>query len=95
MFDGTDVCLGKSIGLWVRQIGVLCVIPQDIQKSANWALTYCGPSLEQRALGMPCSAKHLLQQQDNLVGVALARWNLSDKDHLQVEVAHYQVVNSF
>ena len=39
--------------------------------------------------------KHLFQQQDDLVGIALARWKKSNKDHLRVEVARYQVVNSF
>ena len=39
--------------------------------------------------------KHLFLQQDDLVGIALARWKMSNKDHLRVEVAHYQVVNSF
>ena len=39
--------------------------------------------------------KHLFQQQDNLVGIALAGWNTSNEDHLQVEITHYQVVNSF
>ena len=39
--------------------------------------------------------KHLLQQGDNLVGIALTGWNASNEDHLCIEVAHYQVVNSF
>ena len=39
--------------------------------------------------------KHLFQQQDNLVGIALARWKRSNKDHLPVEIANYQVVNCF
>ena len=39
--------------------------------------------------------KHLFQQQDNLVGDALAGWKMLNKDHLLVEVAHYQEVNSF
>ena len=39
--------------------------------------------------------KHLFQQQDNLVGIALARWKMLNEDYLGVEVAHYQVVNSF
>ena len=39
--------------------------------------------------------KHLFQQQDNLVGIALAGWKMLNENHLQVEIANYQVVNSF
>ena len=39
--------------------------------------------------------KHLLQQWDNLVGIALAMWKMLNKDHLWVEVTHNQVINSF
>ena len=39
--------------------------------------------------------KHFLEQQDDFDGVALARWKMLDEDHLQVEVAAYEVVDSF
>ena len=31
------------------------MMPQDVQKSANWALAYCGSLSERRTSGMPCS----------------------------------------
>ena len=39
--------------------------------------------------------EHFLEQWDNFGGVALARWETSDEDHLWVEVTTYEVVSSF
>ena len=61
-------------------------MPQDIQKSVNWALALS----EQRTF----RAKDF-QQQDNFIGIALAGWKMLNEDHLRVAIAYYQVVNSF
>ena len=39
--------------------------------------------------------EHFLEQQDDFVGVALARWKMSDENYLWVEVTTYEVVSSF
>ena len=39
--------------------------------------------------------EHFFEQWDNFDSVALARWKMSDEDPLWIEVAKYQVVNSF
>ena len=39
--------------------------------------------------------EHFLEQLDNFDSVALARWKISDEDHLGVEVTAYEVVSSF
>ena len=64
----------------------------EVGKLGTWILRAI---VRAKDLGNAMLCKHLLQQQDNLVGIALARLNTSNEDHLQVEVAHYQVVNSF
>ena len=95
MFERVDVCLSESVGLWVMQTwGFMCYAPRytEVGKLGTcilWAIVRAKDSRDAMLW------KHLLQQGDNLAGIGLARWNTSNKDHLQVEVTHYQVVNSF
>ena len=94
-FDRLDACLSESIGLWVMQTwGFICDAPRctEVGKLGTrilWAI------VRAKDLGDAMLWKHLLQQWDNLVGIALTRWNALNEDHLWVEVTHYQVVNSF
>ena len=95
MFDGLDACLSESVGLWVMWTwGFMWYAPRytEVGKLGTrilWAIVRLKDFRDAMLW------KHLFQQWDDLVGVALARWNMSNEDHLLVAVTHYQVVNSF
>ena len=56
------------------------MIPQEVQKSANWALAYGGLLSGAKDFWDSMLSEHPLK--DNLEGVALARCKLLDQDHL-------------
>ena len=95
MFGRLDTGLGKFIGLQVVQTwGFVWDAPSytDVSKLGThilWAIVRVKDFRDTMLW------KHLFQQWDDLVGIALAGWKMLDKDHLWVEVTYNQVVNSF
>ena len=72
-----------------------CVICPKIYRSQWTGHSHIVGHCQSEGLWDAILWKHLFQQWDDLVGVALAGWKTSNEDHLWVEVAHYQAVNSF
>ena len=90
MLHGCDAHLGKSISLWVVWAwGFMCDTPRGAN-SVNCALTYWGlAAVGAKYFGNSMLQKHLFEHWDNFDSVALARWEVLDEDHLQIEVTAY------
>ena len=95
MLHGFYTCLCKSIWLQVvRAWGLVCDTPRGTELSelcthilrAMVRVEYFGNSMLQKCF---------FEQRDNFDSVALAGWKMLDEDHLWIEVATNQIVNSF
>ena len=95
MLHGFYTHLCKSIWFQVvRASGLMCDTPRgaELRELCTHILRVV---VRVEYFGNSMLWEHFFEQQDNFDSVALARWKTLDEDHLWIEVATYQVVDSF
>ena len=95
MLHWFHTCLCKSIWLWIVWAWGLIGDTPGIAEISEHGTDILRTIVRAKDFWDSVLWEHFLEQQDDFDGVALARWKISDKDHLQVEVTTYEVVHYF
>ena len=95
MLHGFYTCLSKSFWLWVvRAWDLMCDTPRGAELG-KLCTRILRAIVRAEYFGNSMLWQHLFEQWDNFDSVALARWKMSDEDHLWIEVTTHEVVGSF
>ena len=95
MLHWFHTCLCKTICLWImRAWGLMGDTPRGAELS-ELCTHILGTIVRVKDFWDSVLWEHFLEEWDNFDSVALAGWEMSDEDHLWVEVTTYEVVHSF